>query len=152
MDYSQFDVPDILGDATSLPFKSNSIDFIYTAAVLEHVRDPLTMGREIHRVLKPGGIVLAAAAFMQPVHSEGQHFFNLTPYGIELTFEMFENRKVWWETAFPYTIRWFTEVAQLRAHVSSEKVDRFIELADEFSPLISTKGWYSGRRKGLFCG
>lgn len=137
IEYSNFDEPDIFGDATCLPFKTGSIDFIYTAAVLEHVRDPLTMGREIHRVLKPGCKVLANSAFMQPVHSEGQHFFNLTPYGIDLTFEMFNERKVWWETGFFSTMEWFVNVAHLRAHVEGSKVDHFLSLAEEFSKHIT---------------
>lgn len=143
LEYSSFEEPDIFGDATMLPFRNSCIDFVYTAAVLEHVRDPLKMGREIHRVMKPGCTVLANSAFMQPVHSEGQHFFNLTPYGIDLTFELFKDRNVWWETDFASTIRWFVDVAQIRKTTTGEKVDNFIALADEFSSKIpDERGMY----------
>ena len=37
------------GDATKLPFRNESVDFVYTAAVLEHVRNPLIVGSEISR-------------------------------------------------------------------------------------------------------
>ncbi|WP_189676201.1 methyltransferase domain-containing protein [Sphingomonas glacialis] len=143
LEYSPFEEPDIFGDATALPFKSGSIDFIYTAAVLEHVRDPLQMGREIHRVLKSGASLIANSAFMQPVHSEGQHFFNLTPYGIDLTFAMFRNRKVWWDTGFASTIRWFVEVTEMRNSNNIESVNRFLQLSEDLSESISEeKGMY----------
>lgn len=136
LEYTAHDEPDILGDGTCLPFRSNTFDLVYTAAVLEHVRDPLAMGREIYRVLKPGGVVLAAAAFMQPIHSEGQHFFNLTPYGMDLTFERFEKRKSWVDVGFAFTIDWFVNVLGVRGRAPAEKLDQFLSLAAEIEPHI----------------
>jgi len=40
----------------SLPFSDNSIDYLYSNAVLEHVIDPEQTLKEIYRVLKKGGI------------------------------------------------------------------------------------------------
>jgi SAM-dependent methyltransferase len=136
LEYSRYEEPDILGDGTRLPFKNASVDLVYTAAVLEHVRDPLAMGREIHRVLKPGGKVLANAAFMQPIHSEGQHFFNVTPYGLDLIFEQFRDRSVWWDTDFAFMINWFLDVAGLSGRADEAKLDAFRSLAAELGPLI----------------
>ncbi|MET0371444.1 MAG: methyltransferase domain-containing protein [Sphingobium sp.] len=142
LDYSSLEEPQIYGDGCALPFKNASIDFVYTAAVLEHVRDPLRMGKEIHRVLKPGGYVLANSAFMQPVHSEGQHFFNLTPYGIDLVFEDFPDRKVWWETAFAYTMKWFLQLSQVR-NVSPEDIAEFHRIADLIdADITDERGMY----------
>lgn len=143
LDYSLLEEPDLLGDGTQLPFRSNSIDFVYTAAVLEHVTDPRKMGQEIHRVLKPGGKVLANSAFMQPVHSEGQHFFNLTPYGIALSFGDFKDPKVWWDVGFSFTIEWFLQVAEVAGKVDTEKLQQFVALAKEIEPHISNeRGMY----------
>jgi SAM-dependent methyltransferase len=136
LEYSRFEEPDLFGDGTKLPFRSNSIDFVYTAAVLEHVADPLAMGREIHRVLKPGGKVLANSAFMQPIHCEGQHFFNLTPYGIDLTFSMFEERRVWWDTSLNLTLSWFIDVLGVRGRLQNEKIEQFLALGREISDAI----------------
>lgn len=136
LEYSRFEEPDILGDGTKLPFPSNSIDLVYTAAVLEHVRDPLAMGREIYRIVRPGGIVLANSAFMQPIHSEGQHFFNLTPYGIELVFEQFVNKEVWSDVSFAFSMKWMVDVLNVRGQVSEEKIKKFIELAEDIERHI----------------
>jgi SAM-dependent methyltransferase len=49
--------PDIVRDAKGedLPFASNSIDFVFSSSVLEHVQDPEMVLKEAVRVLKPGG-------------------------------------------------------------------------------------------------
>ncbi len=45
-----------VADASALPFRDNSIDYVVIYGVLHHVPDPAVTCREAHRVLKPGGI------------------------------------------------------------------------------------------------
>jgi ubiquinone/menaquinone biosynthesis C-methylase UbiE len=45
------------GDAHALPFPAGRYDVVYCRYLLEHVREPLTVLREMRRVLKPGGQV-----------------------------------------------------------------------------------------------
>lgn len=47
------------GDAHDLPFEDGSFDIAYCRYVLEHVAQPGTVLREMHRVLKPGERALA---------------------------------------------------------------------------------------------
>ena len=42
-----------------LPFSDNTFDVVYCRAVLHHARDLKALCREVFRVLKPGGILLA---------------------------------------------------------------------------------------------
>jgi len=42
-------------DASSLPFKDNTFDFIYSVGVLHHMRDPRKAINEMNRVLKTSG-------------------------------------------------------------------------------------------------
>lgn len=137
LEYSKHDEPDIFGDATRLPFKDDTIDFIYTAAVLEHINNPIRAGREMHRVLKPGGKLLANSAFMQPVHSEGQHFFNHTIYGIDYVFNQFAEKKLSWGGSFSDIVDWFLDVTHVKYHVAQEKVESFMDIAREFDKVIS---------------
>jgi ubiquinone/menaquinone biosynthesis C-methylase UbiE len=43
------------GDATRLPFASNSFDRVITSEVLLHIQDDVAALAELVRVLKPGG-------------------------------------------------------------------------------------------------
>lgn len=47
-----------VANAESLPFEKDFFDVVVLAWVLEHLEDPETVFREIHRVLKPGGVVI----------------------------------------------------------------------------------------------
>jgi len=49
--------PDFLVDLNKVPypFKDNSIDEINACHVLEHLNEPFTIMKELHRILKPNG-------------------------------------------------------------------------------------------------
>jgi ubiquinone/menaquinone biosynthesis C-methylase UbiE len=47
-----------LGSLAELPFEANSFDLIFCEYVVEHLDDPASAFREMHRVLKPGGRIL----------------------------------------------------------------------------------------------
>lgn len=49
-------------DANELPFPDNSFDIVFCHQVLQHVKDPVGILREMRRVAKPGGIVAAREA------------------------------------------------------------------------------------------
>lgn len=44
-------------DVTPYPFKTGSVDEIHLYHVLEHLHDPIKKLEEMHRVLKPGGVI-----------------------------------------------------------------------------------------------
>ena len=44
-------------DVHELPFADASFDAVFAHAVLQHVKEPLRVLAEVHRVLKPGGVV-----------------------------------------------------------------------------------------------
>jgi ubiquinone/menaquinone biosynthesis C-methylase UbiE len=44
------------GDATAMPFEDRSFDRVHASWLLEHVPEPVLVLREVHRVLRPGGI------------------------------------------------------------------------------------------------
>ncbi len=80
-DYSRLDA---IADLTALPFREDSFDACLNIVTLEHVRDPQTVLREIHRVLKPGGKLLAVVPHEWEVHQAPHDYFRYTRYGMEL--------------------------------------------------------------------
>lgn len=49
-------------DANALPYAEHSFDVVFCHQVLQHVRDPVGILKEMGRVAKPGGIVAAREA------------------------------------------------------------------------------------------
>jgi len=54
-------------DIHEIPFQENTFDVVLCNHVLEHVRDDIQAMREIHRVLKPGGLAILQVPFFNPV-------------------------------------------------------------------------------------
>jgi SAM-dependent methyltransferase len=81
---------DVVGDAHRLPFGDNVFDRVFAFNVFEHLRDPKTAAAEIHRVLKPGGVLMLHTAFLQALHEAPHHFYNATEFGVREWFAQFE--------------------------------------------------------------
>lgn len=58
----------VIADPRTLPFADACFDAVIVDGVLEHSVDPHCVAGEIHRVLRPGGLVYADTPFMLPVH------------------------------------------------------------------------------------
>jgi SAM-dependent methyltransferase len=80
----------LICDAHDLPFADASFDGVIAQAVLEHVLDPARCVAEIHRVLKPGGLVYADTPFMQQVHLGPYDFTRFSHLGHRRLFRWFE--------------------------------------------------------------
>ena len=103
---------DVAADAENLPFRDACFDGIVTLAVLEHVPRPWLVARELMRVLKPGGTLIADVPFLQPVHAYPNHYYNMTSEGLQSLF------REWGEIVSAevphygrpiYTLSWFLQ-------------------------------------------
>ena len=78
---------DVFGDGNRLPFRDERFDTVLATEVLEHVRSPATLLREMARVLKPGGRVLLTVPFVQPLHELPSDYYRFTPASLRSLLE-----------------------------------------------------------------
>ncbi|MBX3461539.1 MAG: methyltransferase domain-containing protein [Planctomycetes bacterium] len=83
---------DLVSDAHVLPLRDACVDLVLAGAVFEHLRDPFAAAGEIHRVLKPGGQVIADCSFVFPFHGFPASYFHASGEGLQRIFAGF--RKV----------------------------------------------------------
>ena len=67
-------------DGITLPFADGSFELVYCKQVLEHVRHPEPLLREVQRVLTPGGHLAGSTSQLEPYHSLS--VWNYTPVGL----------------------------------------------------------------------
>ena len=86
-----FDVPgnphaDLHGSIDALPVDDASFDVVLCLQVLEHVPDPAAAVRELRRVVRPGGRVLASTHGVYPYHPNPDDLWRWTHSGLERLF------------------------------------------------------------------
>ena len=74
MDYDSQSGADVIGDIHHIPLPDNSTGAIICHCVLEHVQDPIRAVGELHRVLKPGGMVFGRVPSIYPYHARKGHY------------------------------------------------------------------------------
>lgn len=67
------DINFVLGNALKMPFRPNTFDFVFCSSLIEHVKYPELLIKEVKRILKKGGMCyLSFPPFWSPV---GAHQF-----------------------------------------------------------------------------
>lgn len=94
VDWSPETKADILCDLNHLPYQwpDNSFDEVYASHILEHLDKPVAVMKEIHRILRPGGLChLRVPHFSRGFsHVEHEHGFDiLFPNYFKKTFTKF---------------------------------------------------------------
>lgn len=79
----------IVAHAESLPVADCSFDSVICIMVLEHVRDYRKAIAEMHRVLKPKGLLVLATHGTWAIHGEPRDFWRWTPYGLQESLSAF---------------------------------------------------------------
>lgn len=79
-----------VADAHGIPLADGSMDAVWIQAVLEHVLEPARVVAEIHRVLRPDGLVYSEIPFLQQVHEGPYDFTRFTESGQRWLFRHFE--------------------------------------------------------------
>lgn len=79
-------------DVEALDFPDQSFDAAVCWSVLEHVPNPQRAISELHRVLKPGGLIWVQLPFLYPYHQGPHDFWRVTPAGLRLWMRDFKEK------------------------------------------------------------
>jgi SAM-dependent methyltransferase len=74
---------DIVSPLHEIPVEDAHFDVAICNAVLEHVRNPHEVVQELHRVIRPGGLLVLTVPFMQPEHLDPTDFQRYTIDGLQ---------------------------------------------------------------------
>ncbi len=75
--------PDIVGDAAAMPIGAEAYDHAWCFNLLEHVPDPATVLREMHRVLRPHARIAVFTPFFTRIHGHPHDFYRYTDTALE---------------------------------------------------------------------
>ena len=68
-------------DGVNIPLADGEVDLFFCRQVLEHVKQPRELLRDVARCLRPGGYLAGSTSQFEPFHSYS--LWNYTPYGIK---------------------------------------------------------------------
>ncbi len=120
---------DRIEDVRCLKIKSNSIGTILIFDTLEHVENVHQAMREIHRVLKPGGMAILSSVMNFPIHDYPSDYWRFTPKAFELLLKKFPIYEVEFDgdPQFPEGIYGFGIKGEKRKLLNYFGLDRFIK-------------------------
>ena len=82
IDWNKVEKADVYQDLNNLPypFEDNSFDEVYAQHILEHLDRPFAIIEELHRILKPNGLLHIKVPHCSRgfTHAEHQHGFDVT--------------------------------------------------------------------------
>jgi uncharacterized protein YbaR (Trm112 family) len=82
--------PDLVADAQATPLDDAVASVVVAEMVLEHVLDPVAAAREMQRVCREGGVIVATVPFCFPWHGIPYDFHRWTPSGLRAMFDWTE--------------------------------------------------------------
>lgn len=75
--------PDVLWDGRTIPIGTGTVDTVLLTEVLEHCPEPPRVLAEVHRVLKPGGLLYLTVPFIWPFHDVPFDEYRYTPFALQ---------------------------------------------------------------------
>jgi len=81
VDLLRTELVDVVASGEALPFQAETFDLVIATQVFDCFRDPRQAAMQIHRVLKPGGLLLMSVAAVAPRFVNEEHW-RFMPAGI----------------------------------------------------------------------
>lgn len=146
MNYIPLDIDDVDFDSGAFPVANNSVDILFSLAVIEHINNIDHFMSECYRVLKPGGIIYVSTPnfryYFRDFYNDPTHVRPFTDISLPKTLEFYGFKNV---EAFPS--------ARCKADWFYKGKYRFAKCA--YLPFLGTNKWapsfLSGRSTGVIC-
>lgn len=100
LDLMDTPIVDLVCNAEDMQADASSFDLVLCTQVLEHCPNPQRVVDECHRVLKPGGLLIATAPSIFPEHGYPGDFFRYMPDGFRHLFRAFSHLDIQGELDF----------------------------------------------------
>ena len=148
------DLTVVQADALALPFAENSFDAVVLLDVLEHLADPVTLVRELGRIMKQGGAVVVMVpagpelwSYWDEMHGHQRRYTKATLASV--FGEGWNPRALEYSFAWMYPVVWgFRRFMQRRRRPPSHS--DFIEIPRILNSLQVVLGRFEGRVQGFF--
>lgn len=82
---------DRVEDLRGLTFADGEVGTAICVDTLEHCEDPLTACRELHRVVRTGGVCVVSSVMWFPIHAYPEDYWRFTPGGLRLLLAPFDH-------------------------------------------------------------
>ncbi len=122
MDVMMSPYVDLVADVHHLPFLPESIDYIFSLAVFEHLHNPFLAAQEIFNTLKDGGYIYHECNFLFAYHGYPHHYFNASLQGMEQVFEKFVPLR---KGVAPYQMPSFALEMNLYSFLRHSRIEEF---------------------------
>lgn len=109
LDIVQRQFVDVVMDAGNMDIPSDSIGGVLCLSVIEHASSPEDIVREIHRVLKPGGLAYIYAPWMFEAHMEPNDFLRFSVDWLTKQLDRFEVLEVHYANALAGCVAHFMQ-------------------------------------------
>jgi len=162
LDAVQYEWTDVVCTRARLPFRDQTFDAVVSQAVFEHLEDPHYTARELCRILRPGGLIHLDTAFMQPLHGDPWHFFNMTQHGLRKVMAPFEEIRCGMKsyqhpsasllmqfdaiTPFITSRKWRNTIAKWRKELQAGAGEFDVALGEAGRTTLAAGFYFEGRR------
>ncbi len=149
LDISPSVEPDILADLSKpLDIDDNSFDAVYAFSILEHIVDLVGVTREMHRIIRPGGLLAvlaphfsAAAVHVDPTHVRG---FSARTFDYFVDGSDLQKEFDWYSDArFSIAVRHTMLQSRVANRIAGILINRHIDMYEEhFAYILRGAGVY----------
>ncbi|MFC1585602.1 class I SAM-dependent methyltransferase [Fibrobacterota bacterium] len=135
------DQVDVYATAYNTGLKSESVDVVFSSAVLEHLEEPGMFMSEAHRILKKDGTIIVGTPLFWHLHEKPRDFYRYTRYGLEYLLTK-SNFKV--EEIIPLSGFWVTFTAELVSYLArfNRSIIKIIPFIPVFCVAIQIAAWF----------